>query len=194
MYSPDGNTLIVTHQRSYRRPGSYVSLAEHRPPNSTPHGNLWTRQRYDDWSMHIGVHTHTVITILLNRPEYEEQAFATCENVLGLSTRYSYTELEAACATVLATKQYVSYRTIKNTLTAARTTGSTTSVSGATGMTTLPTLTPAPGAGNTRVDEAPAAPKFTKPALRGFEAFAIPTRTPEAPHDAGAHTTKEAGK
>lgn len=117
VYSPDGTQLIVAHERSYKRPGSYVTLEEHRPPSAKPCGKLWTRDRYEKWASHSGFHTLKAITIMLDRPRIEQHAFLTCENTLLLGKRYSNQQLEQACTHVLDTRQYVGYRAIKDAIT-----------------------------------------------------------------------------
>lgn len=117
VYSHDGTELIVSHIRSYRRPGSYVSLEEHRPPQTKVYGNLWTRSRYVTWSQHVGPACTRAIAIVLNRPKIEQQAFLMCENILKLANRYSKVELEQACKFILDSRQYVGYSNIKNAIT-----------------------------------------------------------------------------
>lgn len=54
VYSSNGGDLIVIHQRALTRPGSYVSLKEHQPPENVTFEKLWTRSRYESWSKLAG--------------------------------------------------------------------------------------------------------------------------------------------
>lgn len=161
VYSPDGTQLIVAHERSYKRPGSYVTLEEHRPPSAKPFGKLWTRDRYEKWASHIGFHTLKAITIMLDRPRIEQHAFLTCENTLLLGKRYSNQQLEQACKHVLDTRQYVGYRAIKDAITVSD-------------APTEPKDERYLGNADHHTPPQPAT-EFTDAKLRGFEAFSIPT-------------------
>lgn len=167
VYTSDGTELIVTHSRSYGRPGSYVSLEEHRPPHTKVYGNLWTRSRYVTWSQHIGPACTRAIAIVLDRPKIEQQAFFTCENILKLAKRYSKVELEQACKFVLDTKQYVGYSNIKNAITTHAAEHSTRALANAHEHSAV----------STRVDNDVVVVDFEQARLRGLEAFDISTDT-----------------
>ena len=160
-FSEDGRTHIYTHPRNLGRPGSYQSVAQHQPPSTKVAGKLWTRSRYTTWASRTGPNTLKAITIVLDRPKIQSQAFLTCENIMHLATRYSRIQLEEACATVLATQRFVGYRAIKDAI---------TTVHNQSGS--IPTQPSSP-----RELDAPTT-AFTQAHLRGGTAFSLPTSQP----------------
>ncbi|WP_257161705.1 Mu transposase domain-containing protein [Corynebacterium cystitidis] len=188
IYSLDGKEHIWTHPRNYGRPGSYVSEASHQAPETYVGGKLWTKDRYQTWAGRIGPATLKAVTIVLERVEIVSQGFYTCENIMGLTKRYSRVELEQACQYVLRSRQYVNYRNIHDALTMfADRTGITAHDEPTSKTTRQASLTP-----KAQPEDDTADIVFDNPHLRGINAFQLPQpSTPPTPQPGTTETGKK---
>lgn len=103
---------ICSHRRRYGRPGQYVTIEDHMPPNHCQAGE-WNRQRFVNWAKKIGPHTMTVIERLLDKYRVEQQAYNGCLSILKLTDKYTEAELEATCQQALNIIHVPMYKNIK---------------------------------------------------------------------------------
>ncbi|MFL2136653.1 hypothetical protein ACEN33_09610 [Ruoffia sp. FAM 24228] len=103
---------ICCHRRRYGRPGQYVTIEDHMPPNHRQAGE-WNRQRFVNWAKKIGPHTMTVIERLLDKYRVEQQAYNGCLSILKLTDKYTEAELEATCQQALNIIHVPMYKNIK---------------------------------------------------------------------------------
>lgn len=106
------NERIAFHRRVCA-PG-YSTLQEHRPAHHRFQLE-WTPERLISWAGDISIHTRSLVTSLLERAEYPEQAFRSCVGVINLSKKYSIERLDRACRMALH-EGTVSYQAVKRIL------------------------------------------------------------------------------
>jgi hypothetical protein len=76
----------------------------------------WDKQRFINWSIKIGVHTHTVIERLFSTFKVEQQAYQRAMAILKLGDRYGIDRLEGACRKALTFTSAPTLKVIKSIL------------------------------------------------------------------------------
>ncbi len=97
-----GSQRVALHARSSLR-GAHSTQPDHMPKAHRAHME-WTPGRFLNWAIEIGPNTRDLVRHLLERKSHPEQGYRSCLGLLGLSKRYGYARLEAACERALALK------------------------------------------------------------------------------------------
>lgn len=107
---------IAIHERRYSGK-RYVTSFEHMPDNhkAVAEMNSYDGSYYRRRASYIGPETLAFIERLLEKAEFEEQAYKSCIGVIRFSEKYGKTRLEMACNKAFALKS-VTYTTLKNIL------------------------------------------------------------------------------
>jgi hypothetical protein len=106
------NLRIAFHLRT-TRPG-YTTMPEHRPA----HHNYfleWTPERISSWAAEISINVKSLVSIILERAEYPDQAFRGCVGIINFSKKYSVERLDMA-ARICIRHETFSYRAFKQVL------------------------------------------------------------------------------
>ncbi|MHA7245164.1 IS21 family transposase [Paeniglutamicibacter antarcticus] len=109
----DGESVACEHPRRHGRKGQYSTLAEHVPKQHQDIEGLWSRKWFLDRARPFGPATVSVITMILERPKIEAQAFLDCQNILSGLGKSNRQRLEATCQQVLNQHGYPTYTTLK---------------------------------------------------------------------------------
>jgi transposase len=104
---------VASHMRSYAK-GKYTTVAEHMPKSHRDYAE-WTPERVIRWAAETGKGTESLITTILSKPRYPQQAFRSCLGIISLAKRYGKDRLEAACNRALAIGGY-SFKSVKSIL------------------------------------------------------------------------------
>ena len=115
VFSKNGDRIAI-HQRRFsgRR---YVTTSDHMPENHKAvvafrnfDGSYYRAKAYA-----IGEHTGKFVKTLLEKADFEEQAYKSCMGVISFPKTYGDSRVEKACAKALSLNS-VSYTTLKNIL------------------------------------------------------------------------------
>jgi transposase len=109
------HTRICSHPRLSGTPGQYSTQQGHMPLNHQAYLS-WDKQRFINWSIKIGVHTHTVIERLFSTFKVEQQAYQRAMAILKLGDRYGIDRLEGACRKALTFTSAPTLKVIKSIL------------------------------------------------------------------------------
>lgn len=115
IFTKDGERIAI-HQRRYSGK-RYVTNADHMPEN---HKAVVAFRSYDSGyyrsrAADIGPHTLAFVNQLLERADFEEQAYKSCMGVINFPKSYGNDRVERACEKALSLRS-VSYTTLKNIL------------------------------------------------------------------------------
>ena len=103
------NVRIAFHTRQFF-PG-YSTLPEHRPEQHRAQLE-WTPERLIQWAQSVSVNTKLLVTRILEKARYPDQAYRSCVGIINLSRKYPLERLDAACA--LAYEQHSpGYKSVK---------------------------------------------------------------------------------
>ena len=115
IYTKDGERIAL-HQRHFsgRR---YVTDSEHMPENhkAVVAFRSFDGKYYRAKANSIGPYTGTFVKTLLEKADFEEQAYKSCMGVVNFPKTYGDSRVENACAKAIALNS-VSYTTLKNIL------------------------------------------------------------------------------
>ncbi len=115
IFSKDGERIAI-HQRRFSGK-RYVTDSEHMPEN---HKAVVAFRGYDgnyyrSKAVAIGPSTGTFVRTLLEKADFEEQAYKSCMAVLNFSRTYGNTRVEKACEKAISLRS-VTYTTLRNIL------------------------------------------------------------------------------
>lgn len=110
------NVRIAFHKRLFV-PG-YSTLPDHRPEQHRFHLE-WTPERLTHWAGSISVNARLLVTHILEKARYPDQAYRSCVGVISLSKKYPLDRLDAACRMALA-QHTPNYRSVKALLESGR--------------------------------------------------------------------------
>jgi hypothetical protein len=110
---------LCSHPRLEGPKGQYSTLEAHMPPDHRKYA-AWDGERFRSWAAKIGPRTQEVVSVILNRPKVEQQAYKTAMALLRLADKYSMERLEAACARALSYTAQPSYKSIQAILKAGQ--------------------------------------------------------------------------
>lgn len=85
------NRLICTHRRSYKDFPKYITKDEHMKPEHLYYKEVNSKDGdyYRRWASSFGPYTLRMIETILLTPEYEEQAYNSCNGILHMCTNQS---------------------------------------------------------------------------------------------------------
>lgn len=106
------NRRIAFHKRA-AGPG-YTTAPEHRAPNHRFHLE-WTPERIIGWAGDTSIHVRSLVTAILEKAAYPDQAYRSCVGVINLSKKYPVDRLDIACRMALAEGGH-SYSAVKKIL------------------------------------------------------------------------------
>jgi len=106
------NQRIAFHKRACV-PG-YSTQSEHRPAHHRFHLE-WTPERIISWAGDVSIHTRSLVTTILERAAYPDQAFRSCVGIINLSKKYPIERLDAAARMALSEGAH-SYQAVKKIL------------------------------------------------------------------------------
>lgn len=108
------NTRIALHSRLRNAPNKYSTVQEHMPAK---HSELlkWNPERFISWASDIGKNVETVISTILEKAAYPEQAYKVCMGILNLSKKFENGRLNDACARAIRFNGY-SFKFIQGVL------------------------------------------------------------------------------
>ncbi len=104
---------IAEHHRD-RTPNGYTTCESHMPDEHRVYAK-WNRDRFIGWATSMGDDVRRVITTILDRAGYPQQAYKTCMGILNLAKIADAKRLNKACARALSFGSF-SYTRIKNIL------------------------------------------------------------------------------
>jgi len=104
---------IALHKRSLKRFG-YTTDAQHLP-STHRFVTEWNPDKFLNWSIGIGTHCHTLITLLLAKKQHPEQSYKSCIGVLALAKKVGNKRLNNACKRALDYER-INYQTVKTIL------------------------------------------------------------------------------
>jgi transposase len=107
------NIRVGQHLRDRKRNG-YTTDPAHMPPEHRMYGE-WNAKRFLRWARSLGTEVEEVISGVLERVAYPQQAYNTCLGILNLHKRYGTTKLNKACKRAVSFGMY-SYKRIENIL------------------------------------------------------------------------------
>lgn len=115
IFTKDGERIAI-HQRRFSGK-RYVTDSEHMPEN---HKAIVAFRGYDgnyyrSKAFSIGSSTGTFVKTLLEKADFEEQAYKSCMAVLNFSRTYGNIRVERACAKAISLHS-VTYTTLRNIL------------------------------------------------------------------------------
>ena len=115
IFSAEGERIAI-HQRHFNGK-RYVTNSEHMPEN---HRAVVAFRSYDgayyrSKAKEVGPSVGDFVARLLEKADFEEQAFKSCMGVIGFSRTYGDYRVELACRKAIALNS-VSYTTLKNIL------------------------------------------------------------------------------
>ena len=115
VFSKNGERIAI-HQRKFSGK-RYSTITEHMPPN---HQAVVAFRSFDGsyyrWkSKEIGPCAETFVKTLLEKADFEEQAYKSCMGVLNFSRTYGNARVERACEKAIRLHS-VTYTTLKNIL------------------------------------------------------------------------------
>lgn len=111
-----GGSRIAVHQRHFSGK-RYVTATEHMPEN---HRVVSEFRNYDGnfyraRARSIGNETAEFVATLLENADFEEQAYKSCQAVLGFSNKYGNERVNLACSKAISLKS-INYTTLRNIL------------------------------------------------------------------------------
>lgn len=86
---------ICSHQISYHK-NRYTTVKEHMPANHQKYVE-WTPERISELAEISGPHVKEIVSRVMNKRKFPEQAYRACLGILRLGNRYSKERLNAAC-------------------------------------------------------------------------------------------------
>jgi len=98
----NNGVCVASHKRcSIRR--TYITDPAHMPPFYYSDHSIacFDGSLFRCWAKDIGNNTYVLIDALLNKKQFEEQAYKSCMAVLQLSRKHSKQRLEVACGRAL---------------------------------------------------------------------------------------------
>ena len=111
-----GGERIAIHQRRFSGK-RYVTIPDHMPANHRAvvefrslDGNYYRSKAFG-----IGSFTGKFVKTLLEKADFEEQAYKSCMGVIGFSKSYGNARVEKACEKAISLNS-VTYTTLKNIL------------------------------------------------------------------------------
>ena len=115
VFTKDGERIAI-HQRRFSG-RKYVTDPEHMPENhkAVVEFRAYDGKYYRSKGYSIGKATGLFIDKLLEKADFEEQAYKSCIGVIGFSKKYGDTRVEKACEKALALNS-VAYSTLRNIL------------------------------------------------------------------------------
>lgn len=115
VYTNDGERIAI-HQRAFSGK-RYITDPAHMPANHRVVVEMRSKDGayYRSWSSSIGPNTNRVVTLLLEKADFEEQAYKSCMGVIGFAKTYGNSRLEKACKKAIALNA-VTYTTVRNIL------------------------------------------------------------------------------
>jgi len=106
------NQRIGFHVRA-THPG-YTTAPEHRPSHHKYYLE-WTPERITAWAADVSPHIKTLVSVLLDRAEYPDQAYRACIGIINFSKKYPIERLDMA-ARIAIRNQSFSYQALKKIL------------------------------------------------------------------------------
>lgn len=106
------NQRIGFHIRA-TRPG-YTTAVEHRPRHHQYYLE-WTPERITAWAADVSPHIKTLVSIMLDRAAYPDQAYRACIGIINFSKKYPIERLDMA-ARIAIRNQSFSYQALKKIL------------------------------------------------------------------------------
>ena len=106
------NVRIAFHKRLFV-PG-YTTLREHMPAHHQFYLE-WSPERLTRWAGDVSVHTKAIVSVILERAQYPEQAYKQCVGIISFSKKYSVERLDRACQSAINHSSF-SYRAVKKLL------------------------------------------------------------------------------
>ena len=106
------NQRIAFHKRVFV-PG-YSTAAEHRPAHHRFYLD-WTPERIISWAGDVSIHTKSLVTTILERATYPDQAYRSCIGIINLSKKYPIERLDRA-ARMATAEGACSYQAVKKIL------------------------------------------------------------------------------
>lgn len=115
IFTKEGSRIAI-HQRRFTGK-RYVTITDHMPPN---HQAVVAFRSYDgayyrSKAYAIGPVTGTFVKTLLEKADFEEQAYKSCMGVLNFARTYGNARVEMACEKAISLHS-VTYTTLKNIL------------------------------------------------------------------------------
>ena len=104
---------IALHKRSLKRFG-YTTDPQH-VPSTHRFVAEWNPDKFLNWSIGIGPHCHTFISLLLAKKQHPEQSYKSCVGVLALGKKVGNKRLNNACKRALGYER-INYQTVKTIL------------------------------------------------------------------------------
>lgn len=92
---------VAAHMRSYARPGTPVTLDEHRPKSHREYG-AWPPSRIIDWAGTLGPSVAQVVEQIMGARPHPEQGYRSCLALLRDAKRFEAGRMDAACRRALA--------------------------------------------------------------------------------------------
>jgi transposase len=106
-------TRIAFHQRD-RKTNGYTTVKEHMPPQHQ-FVSEWSPERMIRWGEEIGENVKIMITGVLERRAFPEQAYKACLGILNLAKKYGNERVNNACKRAVEFNYY-SCKGVKNIL------------------------------------------------------------------------------
>lgn len=104
---------VCSHKRNYCR-HKYTTLVEHMPKTHQQYAE-WTPSRILDWAAKYGPSVKELVTQIISRHKFPEQAYRSCLGIIRLEKRFSAERLNLACQRALAYR-VETYPGVKNIL------------------------------------------------------------------------------
>ena len=109
------DSRIATHKRLYSKFGQFSTNRDHMPDNHKLYVDH-TKESVIDWSSMIGESTTKVVIFIFESAQAERQALKSTMRLKNLGKKYSKSELEVACETVLRLASTPTIRAIETIL------------------------------------------------------------------------------
>lgn len=115
IFTKEGSRIAIHQSRFTGK--RYVTITDHMPPN---HQAVVAFRSYDgayyrSKAYAIGPVTGTFVKTLLEKADFEEQAYKSCMGVLNFARTYGNARVEMACEKAISLHS-VTYTTLKNIL------------------------------------------------------------------------------
>jgi transposase len=107
------NRRVASHKRSYAK-GFHITDSVHMPDSHRRYAQ-WTPGRIIEWAAKNGPATASFVEELITSRPHPEQGFRSALGVIRLSSRYSPSRVEAACARASAVHSF-SYKSVASIL------------------------------------------------------------------------------
>jgi len=96
-----GGVRVASHRRSYARPGTAVTNAEHRPLEHKDYGE-WSPERMTEWAGKFGPHVAEVARRTMAQYPQPEMGFRPVLGIIRVADKHGAIAMDAACHRALS--------------------------------------------------------------------------------------------